>query len=125
MIKWRNDPKLNRYLNEPFVLTEELEKKWYEEVYLKDDTQGFLVIIDKEAGTPIGTLGRANMDHVKRRCTLERLLLGNADVKMYPTFFGSFFIVGDFLYESADVMYAHAAVDNKRALRLYLITGFA
>ena len=44
VIKWRNDPKLNRYLNQPFVLTEELERKWYEEKYLPDDTQGFLIV---------------------------------------------------------------------------------
>ena len=46
IIKWRNDPELTRYLNQPFKLTMELQTKWYEEKYLNDKSQGLFVMID-------------------------------------------------------------------------------
>ena len=125
VVEWRNNPALNKYLNQPFVLTEELEKKWYEETYVKDDTQGLLVIIDKNTNTPIGTTGWANMDEERRRCTYERLLLGNANFRASASFFESLFVGSDFLYEKVDVIYAHVAIGNTNALRLDLMTGFA
>ena len=38
IIEWRNNPELNKFLNQPFKLTMELEKQWYEEKYLNDMT---------------------------------------------------------------------------------------
>ena len=48
VIEWRNNPENNRFLNQPFKLTMELQQKWYEEKYLNDLTQGLFIIIDKE-----------------------------------------------------------------------------
>ena len=48
VIEWRNNPENNRFLNQPFKLTMELEEKWYREKYLNDYTQGLLIAVDKE-----------------------------------------------------------------------------
>ena len=57
VILWRNDKNLNRYLNQPYELTLEKEKDWYENIYLKDKTQGFVIMTDKENLTPFATMG--------------------------------------------------------------------
>ena len=124
VVEWRNNPELNKYLNQPFVLTEEKERDWYENIYLKDDTQVFFLTIDTTTKTPIGTIGWANMDFSKRYCTLERLLLGNANYRASASFFESLFVISDFLYKKIDLMYAHVPTENKKALRLDLLCGF-
>ena len=43
IIDWRNDPENNRYLNQPFHLTMEKQRAWYEH-YLADPTQGLLIV---------------------------------------------------------------------------------
>ena len=57
VIKWRNDPALNQYLNQPYQLTMEAEQNWYENIYLNDNSQGFVIISDKENITPFATFG--------------------------------------------------------------------
>ena len=66
IIKWRNDLELNRYLNQPYKLTMEMQIKWYEEKYLNDMTQGLFVMLDKINNVPFGTIGWTDMDVVKK-----------------------------------------------------------
>ena len=42
IIAWRNDPKNNRYLNQPFLLDMDKQRAWYQH-YCEDPTQGLLV----------------------------------------------------------------------------------
>lgn len=116
VIEWRNNPELNKFLNQPFVLTEELERKWYEDVYLKDDT-GFMIMIDKASGTPFGTLGWANLDLEKRRCTGERLILGNQNFRVSAAFWESGIILNDYLFQYVDIKYGHVVIGNTSAVR--------
>lgn len=124
VIEWRNNPELNRFLNQPFVLTMELEQKWYDEKYLPDPTQGFLIVVDKKSGTPIGTQGWANMDLATKQCTGERLILGDRAFKGAPSFLESFFTIGDWLYQFVDVMYSHVVKQNKHTLNLDFMVGY-
>ena len=124
VIEWRNNPELNRFLNQPFVLTMELEQKWYEEKYLPDPAQGFMIVIDKKSGKPMGTQGWANMDFVAKKCTGERLILGDRNFKGAPSFLESFFTLGDYLYQFVDVMYAHVVKQNKHTLNLNFMLGY-
>ena len=42
VIEWRNNPENNKFLNQPFKLTMELQKKWYEEKYLNEGFYGYI-----------------------------------------------------------------------------------
>ena len=124
VIEWRNNPELNKFLNQPFKLTEELEKKWYEEVYLKDDTQGFWIIIDKEKNIPFGTTGFTDFDAEKKVSIGARLILGNSDYARHPAFMESFFVGSDYVYKYVDVQYAHVVKKNSKALKINKLMGF-
>ena len=124
VIEWRNNPELNKFLNQPFKLTEELEKKWYEEVYLKDDTQGFWIIIDKEKNIPFGTTGFTDFDAEKKVSIGARLILGNSDYAQHPAFMESFFVGSDYVYKYVDVQYVHVVKKNSKALKINKLMGF-
>ncbi len=124
VIKWRNNPELNKFLNQPFKLTQELEQKWYTEKYLPDDTQGFMIMLDKATETPFGTTGWANMDLQKNRCTAERLLLGDSKFRTSAAFFESFIVMADYLYSLVDNLYGHVVIENTAAIRMNKMYGF-
>lgn len=124
VIEWRNNPNLNKFLNHPFVLTLESEKKWYEEVYLPDDTQEFFIMTDKKTGTPFGTIGRTNIDLKNKVCILGRLILGNGDYALSPAFWESFFVLADYSYTFVDVEYIHVVKENRKAMTLDKTLGF-
>ena len=123
VIEWRNNPKLNRFLNQPFELTMELETNWYEKKYLHDNTQGFLVMIDKETMTPFGTTGWTDFDAEKRRLIGGRLILGNSHYANKPAFVEAFVILGDYLYDFVDIQYGHVVKENRRAIRFNKFFG--
>ena len=124
VIEWRNNPELNKFLNQPFKLTQELEKKWFEEVYLKDDTQGLWIIIDKEKNIPFGTTGFTDLDREKRVAIGGRLMLGNPDYAQHPAFMESFFVGSDHIYNLIDTQYIHVVKKNRKAVQLNKIFGF-
>ena len=122
VIKWRNDPKLNRYLNQPFVLTEELERKWYEETYLPDEKQGFLIAVDKKSGEPFGTTGWINLDLEKRLCITMRLL------SISPAYafqmMEARLLTSDYLYEQVDTHFGQVSLENIEAVRCNEMCGY-
>ena len=124
VIKWRNDKDLNRYLNQPYVLTMENQTKWYEEKYLKDATQGFMVVVDKRTGEPFATMGWTDMNIEKNECILGRLILGNPAYNNSPAFLEAFFLLGDYVYNIVDSTFIHVGEENRKALRLNKRFGF-
>lgn len=123
VIRWRNDPELNKYLNQPEPLTMEKETAWYENRYLPDDTQGFLIMVDKKTGIPFGTIGWTDMDTERRQCIGGRLLLGDASYQNTPQFLESFFLHADYLYQFVDRIYGHIGTKNRKALHLNKLLG--
>ena len=124
VVEWRNNPELNKFLNQSFKLTIELEKKWYEEKYLHDDTQGYLMLIDKATGAPFGTTGWTDFDSQKRRRIGGRSIVGNKKYLNSPAFIESAFLGSDLSYETVDVEYIHVVKQNKKALHMNKILGF-
>lgn len=122
VISWRNDRELNRFINQPHELTYESESQWYGNIYLKDNTQGFMIMIDKESMKPFGTLGWTDYDIEKRQCILGRLML--SDSGYAASLMEGNILLSDFLYEFIDVMYAHVGIHNRKALRWDFMTGF-
>ena len=128
VIEWRNNPELNKFLNQPFKLTQEIEKKWYEEKYLQDTTQGFLIMLDKSRTDvppiPFGTRGWTDFDIDKKRLIGGRLLLGNPAYAQHPAFLESEFILSDYVYSMIDIIYVHIVKENKKALHYNKVMGF-
>lgn len=122
VISWRNDKELNRFINQPHELTYESESQWYENIYLKDNTQGFMIMIDKESMKPFATLGWTDFDSEKRQCILGRLML--SDSGYASALMEGNILLSDFLYEFIDVMYAHVGIHNRKALRWDFMMGF-
>ena len=124
IISWRNDKKLNRYLNQPFELTQEAETAWYENKYLSDTSQGYMIMLDKANNEPFGTIGWTDMNFNERTCIQGRILRGNPNYKNSRSFNESFIVMADYLYQYVDVMYAHVVKDNIPSLRLHERLGF-
>lgn len=123
VIRWRNDPMLNHFLNQPEELTLEKERAWYENRYLPDATQGFVVMVDKKTGMPFGTRGWTDMDFERRQCVIGRLLLGNPEYRNSGQFVEAPFVLGDYLYQFVDRVYAHIGTKNRKALHLNKLLG--
>ena len=122
VIKWRNNKNLNRYINQPYELTPEKELEWYENIYLKDSSQGFMIMICKLNGTPFGTLGWTDYDAGKRQCINGRLIL--SDTSYAALLMEGYFVLTDYLYRFVDVMYAHVGIHNRKALQWNYMFGF-
>ena len=118
IIEWRNNTENNKFLNQPFKLTMELEKKWYEEKYLNDMTQGLFVMIDKKNGIPFGTVGWTNYDKKEKICISGRTLVGNTEYRGSKELNEAIIIRNDYLYNNlgVDVVYCHLAVNNKKVI---------
>lgn len=114
IIEWRNNPENNKYLNQPFKLTMELQTKWYEEKYLKDDTQGLFVAIDKDDGVPFATIGWTDYDVNKHILIAGRLLVGKAEYRGSMKWYEATLLANKYLYEQLGicVMYSHVVIGN-------------
>ncbi len=126
IIKWRNDPSNNRFLNQPFVLTMELQWKWYKK-YLADDTQGLFVLIDKEKNIPFGTLGFTDYNASERTLIQGRALVGVDLYRASPELTEGYLLVNDYLYEnfSIEMMYIHVVNENKKVISLNKRWGYS
>ncbi|MCR5467576.1 MAG: hypothetical protein K6F37_01335 [Lachnospiraceae bacterium] len=124
VIEWRNNKENNRYLNQNFLLTNEKEEEWYESVYRKDATQGFLIMIDRATGTPFGTMGWTHMDRQQHRCISGRLLIGDYNYRSSIPFTEAGFIASDYLYTLVDTMYCHVVKESRKVLALNKHSGY-
>ena len=125
IITWRNDPVNNRYLNQPFRLDMEKQSAWYEH-YMADDTQGLLVVIDKENDTPFATMGWTDYDAARHRCITGRLLVGDRRYRGSAHFAEATLLFADYVYDTlgVDVCYAHIVCENTASLRYHEKYGF-
>ena len=118
VVAWRNNKKFNRFLNQPFVLTEEREQEWYERVYLGDHTQGLIILLDRMSGEPFGTLGWTHMDEKKRQCVMGRLLVGNLAFRGSLQLAEGRLVLSDYLYSMVDITYGHVVKQNRKVISL-------
>ena len=125
IIAWRNDPVNNQYLNQPFHLDMEKQCAWYEH-YMADDTQGLLVVVDKENDTPFATMGWTDYDAKRHRCITGRLLVGDRRYRGSVHFAEATLLFADYVYDTlgVDVCYAHIVCENAASLRYHEKYGF-
>ncbi len=125
IIDWRNDPENNRFLNQPFVLTPEKQRAWYER-YLADDAQGLLIMIAKDRDVPFGTIGWTHYDPAESVCITGRVLVGDRAYRGSKESTEAFLLHARFLFEElgVEINYIHAVRENERALRAYARMGY-
>ena len=122
IISWRNDKKLNKYINQSFKLTMESQYKWYQEKYLADSTQGFLVMVEKKTNRPFATIGWTDMDYVRKRCIGGRLMMPDRmDAGLLAE---GVILLWDYLLKCVDNIYIHVAKENIKAIRWNKAFGF-
>lgn len=126
VIRWRNDTGLNRYINQHFVLTEEMERAWYEDVYLTDSAQGLFVLVDKETGTPFGTSGWTDYDPARRLCIWGRLMAGERPFQGSVQLIEGILLAVGYFFDTLDVdlAYSHPVAKNDASVRLNHRFGF-
>lgn len=125
IIKWRNTKDFNRFLNQPFELNMELEEKWYRD-YVIDETQGLLVMIDKDNNVPFGTIGWTDFDKNKHQCVWSRLLVGDMRYRGSIPFIEGLMLCMDYLYDSMEalIIYSHVVKENKASMKLQKRFGY-
>ena len=126
VIEWRNNPENNKFLNQPFKLTMELEKQWYEEKYLNDMTQGLLIMVDKKNNLPFGTIGWTEKNKNKQICISGRVLVGEYKYRGRKEFLEAALLYNDYLYYGLNIkiMYAHIFQENKDSISWSKNWGF-
>lgn len=126
IIEWRNNPENNRFLNQPFKLTMDLQTQWYEERYLKDQSQGLLVMVDKRSNTPFGTIGWTDFNENTKTCISGRLLVDSTKYRASKEFLEATLLYNNYIYYSLGAMtvYAHIVRENKASLSWSKNWGF-
>lgn len=127
VIKWRNDPELNKFLNQPFKLTLEKQTKWYEEIYLKDDTQGMFIMVDKANNKAFATIGWTDYMPHENIVIAGRVLVGEYKYSASKELIEGYLLLYDYLYEiyGVKVVYSHVVNDNKKVVSLLQRFGFS
>lgn len=125
IIDWRNNPENNKFLNQPYQLNLDLQRKWYKK-YLEDDTQGVFVLIDKQKGIPFGTMGWTDFDKSQQICVTGRLLIGNIKYRGSLYFKEAIEIFNNYLYKEYNVkiMYAHVIKENIASIKWHEKWGY-
>ena len=126
VIDWRNKPENNRFLNQPFKLTMELQTKWYEDKYLKDYSQGLFIMVDKAKNVPFATLGWTDYDPEKKVCILGRALVGNYEYKGSKELMEGYLLLQDYIHDEmkVNISYIHVVNENKKVISLNKRWGY-
>ncbi|MBQ7478821.1 MAG: GNAT family N-acetyltransferase [Selenomonadaceae bacterium] len=126
LVQWRNDKELNRYINQPFELTMELEERWYREVYCEDDSQMLYVMLDRATQNPFGTIGYVSFDAQRKTCISARLMAGERKYQGSPCLIEGLVLFFDHLYNDLgmETIYSHVVRENLASLRIQRRFGF-
>ena len=79
IVKWRNNPEIQRWFFSSEQFTLENQVRWYEEYKRKEDARCF--IICEKRGKPIGTVSLYDIDLKKKSAQFGRLLIGEAQYR--------------------------------------------
>lgn len=126
IIEWRNNPDFNKYLNQPYKLTMELQEKWYEK-YLEDLTQGLFVVIDKKTNKPFATIGYTDFDIEEKVLISGRLLVGEIEYRGSKEWQEATQMVFDYYNKvlGVNVIYAHIVKENIASIKWHAKQGFS
>ncbi len=67
LVRWRSDPRIIRYCNNPVPLVEQSHLYWYQEKYLKSSNRFDFIVIDRILNKKIGFMGIKDIDWESRQ----------------------------------------------------------
>jgi len=125
LIEWRNNPEINRYLNQPYKLTLELQYKWYKEKYLKSNDILF-IIIETKSKNRIGTIGINDLDYKNQIGIVGRLLIGEKEYRGSKELVDSNILFYDYLFYDLKLkkLYGHVVIENRKVISFDKKFGF-
>jgi RimJ/RimL family protein N-acetyltransferase len=125
IIRWRNDPDINRYLNQSYRLDLDLQKKWYNESYLNSNDILFIIIANEEK-KKIGTIGINDLNLEKKIGILGRLLIGEVEYRGSKELIEAMVLMYDYIFNDLMVenLYGHCVIENEKVLSFDKKFGF-
>lgn len=125
IVRWRNDPENNRYLNQPYVLTLEKQREWYEKKYLPSSDVLF-IFFDAGNHRRFGTLGYSDYDNNQKICVSGRLLVGEKNYRASPYLLEANLLFYSYLFDALKLqrIYCHIVLENKKAIVFNKKLGF-
>lgn len=119
--RWRNDPKIQQYMDYKEYITPEMQKAWFHRI---NNEHNFYFIIEYE-GKEIGLINIKDVDYEKKTGEPGIFIWDddylNSDASMRASC-----CQGDFIWNELklDSLYVHILRSNKRAIRMNLHRGF-
>jgi len=125
IIEWRNNPEINKYLNQPYKLTMELQYKWYKEKYLNSNDILF-IIIETKSKNRIGTIGINDLDYKNQIGIVGRLLIGEKEYRGSKELIEANILFYDYLFYILKLkkLYCHVVIENKKVISFDKKFGF-
>jgi len=125
IIEWRNNPEINKYLNQPYKLTMELQYKWYKEKYLNSNDILFIIIEAKNKNR-IGTIGINDLDYKNQIGIVGRLLIGEKEYRGSKELIEANILFYDYLFYILKLkkLYCHVVIENKKVISFDKKFGF-
>lgn len=118
---WRNDPKIQQYMEFRDYITPEMQKKWFERIN-NDNNYYFIIVYE---GKEIGLINIRDIDYEKKTGEPGIFIYDdeylNTDVPMRASF-----CMGDFIWGTLKLekMHIHVLRDNKRAIIMNKAFGY-
>lgn len=74
LVKWRLDETVIHYFRNPAPITKEGHLQWYEQSYLKNSERYDFMIIEKDSGQAIGTVGVNRINNDEQSCEISYMI---------------------------------------------------
>lgn len=119
---WRNDPKINRYMEFRDEITTEMQEKWFERISNSGTDFYYIIVAD---GNEIGCINLKDVDFENK--TGETGIFIWDDNYLNGTYgIRAALCIHDYAFENLklDYIHGHALDDNKRANRLNDFLGY-
>ncbi|MFZ3171715.1 MAG: UDP-4-amino-4,6-dideoxy-N-acetyl-beta-L-altrosamine N-acetyltransferase [Carboxydocellales bacterium] len=124
IVKWRNDLEITKFLFSSRGLTREEHLAWLAQL-ADDNTRREFLLVEKENGFPIGTIGLSNVDFLHRKGELG-IMIGEKEFqgRGYGKEACQFIVKYGFGKLGLNKIYLRAFTDNESAITLYEKIGF-
>ena len=119
--KWRNDPKIQQYMEYREYITPEMQKAWFKKI---DNDNNFYFIIEYQ-GKEIGVINIKNVDYERKTGEPGIFIYDDACLNLDVGIRASL-CQNDFIWNVLNLEWLHGHVlkSNKRAVRMNALFGY-
>jgi len=119
---WRNDPKIQQYMEYREYITPEMQRNWFDRINNKYNYY-FIITCD---GKDIGLVNLKNIDY-ERKCAEPGIFIYEDEYLNGDTGIRAAVLNTDFAFETLNLkyLYGHVLKTNKRAVRFNSLFGYS